>query len=105
MLKLMGDISDCLTYASVRYVRLYYALFLYAVQLGKPGAARRRPRGVGRATQGCDRPDRRPWVAESHLKWQMKVPLVTRDGGWVLKNARIDTIFAHSALSQSRRAE
>ncbi|CEL59756.1 hypothetical protein RSOLAG1IB_03689 [Rhizoctonia solani AG-1 IB] len=97
--------SEHLTYASVRYVRPCYAFVLYTVQVGEPGAARKRSRGIGRATQGCDRPDRRPGVAENHLKWQRKVLLLTRDGGRVLKNARIDRILAHGTPFRSRRAE
>ncbi|ELU41043.1 hypothetical protein AG1IA_04931 [Rhizoctonia solani AG-1 IA] len=60
----MRDTIQCvyLVYALVAVSNVWV---LYAVQEGKPVAARRRPRSVHRATQDCDRPDRRLGVAKN----------------------------------------
>ncbi|ELU36311.1 hypothetical protein AG1IA_09659 [Rhizoctonia solani AG-1 IA] len=57
-----------LTYASAA---VSYVWVLCAVQEGKPVATRRRPRGVGRVTQDCDRPDRRLGVAKNRTWMNM----------------------------------
>ena len=80
-----------------------YIVSLYEVRVGKPERRRRRRRGVGRATQDCDRPDRKAWGGRETKVGTERMS--EGDGGWEQKSASERKGLALYMPFRSRRTE